>query len=147
MSRVVVLPTSKRLMHTSPAAAGFVPLSSPKSCSQRHGFTLIELIIATVVLVVGLVALTSAGAAIIRLESRGERLSLIAGAGETRLDLLRSTGCASAAGHSRMGRLEERWGVARTLSHLAVIVDSAGWSDSDAIEPYPVYVFRSAVRC
>lgn len=133
-------------MHTSHEARTPVAAAFHAAPVEQRGFTTIELLVAAVVLAVGLVALTGAGAAIVRLESRGERLSRIAGAGETRFELLRSAGCAATAGTGRIAGLEERWGVTRTLSHVAVIVDSASWSAPEGAAPR-VYVFRSAVRC
>ncbi|HEY9515847.1 MAG TPA: prepilin-type N-terminal cleavage/methylation domain-containing protein, partial [Gemmatimonadaceae bacterium] len=81
-------------MQTSPAV-----VSAPSPSSHRlSGFTLVELLIATVVLAVGLLALTSAGAAIVKLESHGQQLSRVAAAGETRLELLRAQRCAATSG-------------------------------------------------
>lgn len=139
--------TSEPLMHTPAAASDRVLQSSRESYSQRRGFTLVELLIATVVLAVGLVALTSAGAAIVKLESRGQRLSSIAAAGDTRLELLRSLGCASTAGRSHSEWLDERWSVTQGPPRAAVLLDSVRQSISADAESSRVYVFRGAVRC
>ena len=120
--------------------------SRRSSCRQR-GFTLVELLIATVVLAVGLLALTSAGAAIVRLEARGQQLSRIAATGETRLELLRSQRCEAASGASYGGGLEERWSVTQGAARTRVLVDSITRNGAGGGTPLTGYAFRSAVRC
>ena len=122
------------------------PGSRASSCRPR-GFTLVELLIATVVLAVGLLALTSAGAAIARLEGRGQQLARIAAAGETRLELLRSQRCEAASGASDSGGLEERWSVTQGAARTLVLVDSIMRNGAGEGAPRTVYAFRSAVRC
>jgi prepilin-type N-terminal cleavage/methylation domain-containing protein len=147
MSRDFLLLTSEPLMHPPVVACGRVSPSSRESSSGRHGFTLIELLIATVVLTVALVALTSAGAAIVKLESRGQRFSRIAAAGETRLELLRAAGCAAPAGQHRSASLDERWSATQALPRVALLSDSIRQAASPKAESSRVYVFRSALRC
>jgi Tfp pilus assembly protein PilV len=129
-------------MHESPAAT-----SGSRATTRRAlGFTIVELLIATVVIAVGLLALTTAGAAIVKLESRGQRLARIAAAGETRLELLRSQPCEAGSGASASGDLDEWWSVTQSASRTRVMVDSiARFDDSGAARA--VYAFRSAVRC
>lgn len=129
-------------MHTSLHASA----PHPPSRGIPPGFTLVELLIATVVLAVGLLALTSAGAAIVRLEWRGQRLARIAALGETRLELLRSERCAAAPGASSSHNVEERWRVTQVAARTLVLVDSIG-RDADGSAAVNVYAFRSAVRC
>lgn len=118
------------------------------SCRQhRSGFTLVELIIATVVLSVGLLALTGAGAAIVRLELRGDRLSRVAEAGETRLELLRARGCAAEPGTSHGGQVIEHWTVIPVSGGIHLLEDSV----TDAVPASGAAnrpsVYRSAARC
>jgi prepilin-type N-terminal cleavage/methylation domain-containing protein len=143
LSLLTIEPRMPTLVITCTTAA-----VSPRSLAvPRRGFTLVELLIATVVLAVGLLALTSAGAAIVKLESRGQRLSRIASAGETRLELLRASGCASSAGQSQSGWLDERWSASPALPNAVVMVDTVRQGASASDERAPFYVFRSAVRC
>jgi len=129
-------------MPESPVASSRSRISS----NRTRGFTLVELLIATVVLAVGLLALTSAGAAIVKLESRGQRLARIAAAGETRLELLRSQRCGATSGASDSGGLEERWSVTWIASRTRVVVDSI-IRDRESATARNTYVFRSALRC
>jgi prepilin-type N-terminal cleavage/methylation domain-containing protein len=121
------------------------PSGSPRW--HRAGFTLVELIIATAVLSVGLLALTGAGAAIVRLERRGDHLSHIAAAGETRLELLRAQGCAAESGTSEAGPIVEHWTVLPLAGGVHTLVDSVieGGPASAAVTRPNVY--RSAARC
>ena len=129
-------------MHALPAVIS----GSGRSSYRPRGFTLVELLIATVVLAVGLLALTSAGAAIVKLESRGQQLARIAAVGETRLELLRLQRCEATSGASDSGGLEERWGVTHGASRTRVVVDSVA-SDHESAPTRNVYAFRSAVPC
>lgn len=129
-------------MHESPAGTSG-PRTSPK---RPRGFTIVELLIATVVLAVGLLALTSAGAAIVKLESRGQRLARIAAAGETRLEQLRAQRCEATSGASDSGGFEERWSATQSASRTRAVVDSIA-HDLESRTSRNAYVFRSAVRC
>jgi prepilin-type N-terminal cleavage/methylation domain-containing protein len=130
-------------MHTSPHASAVCPPSR----DIPPGFTLVELLIATVLLAVGLLALTSVGTAIVNLEWRGQRLARIATLGETRLELLRSQRCAAAPGAGSTHDIEERWRVTRFAARTLTLVDSVGNDAAESAAPVNVYAFRSAVRC
>lgn len=147
MSRANTNHSSELPMHTlTPVST--TPPSSPQPPSQRQsGFTLVELLLATVVLAVGLLALTSAGVAIVRLETRGQQLAGVAAAAETRLELLRTRGCAATSGVSRSGRLEERWSVMQTLPRTLLVMDTVSLEASGDVALPRVYTFRSSVRC
>lgn len=128
-------------------SAAEYPGSSPAPPRGRAGFTIVELIVATAVLSVGLLALTGAGAAIVRLESRGARLARGAAAAETRLELLRAEGCSAAAGTDDAGGFIERWVVTPLSDGLLAIADSV----TDAALPlgaaHRTRVYRSTARC
>lgn len=113
----------------------------------RAGFTLVELIIATAVLSVGILALAGAAGAIIRLEHRGDRLSHGAGAAETRLELLRARGCSAESGVSVAGGSAERWTVVRLPGGLWEITDSVTAIAPAAGIASRARVYRSAARC
>ncbi|HET7620379.1 MAG TPA: prepilin-type N-terminal cleavage/methylation domain-containing protein [Gemmatimonadaceae bacterium] len=129
-------------MHVSSASRPAFLLSP----HPLRGFTLVELLIAIVVLTVGLLALTSAGAATVRLESRGQQLSRMASLGDTRLELLRTQRCAAVSGGAGGTRFTERWSVAPGSSRTRVIADSIVRNDGRATATVS-YTFRSAVRC
>ena len=63
----------------------------------RSGFTLVEVIVAIVILTVGILGIVGATAKMTALESRGERLATAAFYAQSRMEQLRATGCANAA--------------------------------------------------
>jgi prepilin-type N-terminal cleavage/methylation domain-containing protein len=135
-------------MHTPLATYSRLHPASPAILPPpRSGFTLVELLVATVVLAVGLLALTSAGAAIVRLEARGQRLALVAAAGEDRLELLRMRSCSATSGVSRSDRIEERWSVTQPAPGTLILTDSVTPRVSGGPRTPRTYTFRSAVRC
>jgi len=62
---------------------------------QEQGFTLIEVIIAVLVLTVGLLGLVSSAALVTRMIGRGHRSSVEVAFSQRRLEMLRSTACTS----------------------------------------------------
>lgn len=128
-------------MHTPTAER----TSSPSS-GLPAGFTLVELIVATVVLAVGLLALTSGGAATVRLEGRGQQLSNIASLGETRLELFRVQRCTAAPGDASSDDIDERWSVSSGPTRTRVLTDSVSRGAGRA-SSLAAYTFRSAVGC
>ncbi len=60
---------------------------------NRRGFTIIEVIIAVLVLSVGLLGLASSSALVTRMISQGQRFSKAAFLGNEKLELLRSMDC------------------------------------------------------
>ena len=81
------------------------------------GFTLVEVLVATVVLGVGIVALVGASASVSRLVGHGRKATHAAERAERRLELLRqaaaAVGCVGLAGGAApaAGDVDERWEV------------------------------------
>lgn len=119
---------------------------APRS-SRRRGFTLVELLIAAVVLTVGLLALTSVSAAIVTLAGRGERLANVAEAGETRLEQLRAAGCTASSGRSEGERVAERWSVMHSTTGTIIVTDSVSQRSGTGSASPRIYAFRSATGC
>jgi type II secretory pathway pseudopilin PulG len=75
------------------------------------GFTLLEVLVALVVLTTGILGLAASAALVSRLIGDGTRLTLAATVATARLEHLRSLPCASVAAGSIVTRgIEERWG-------------------------------------
>ena len=66
--------------------------------TREQGFTLVEVIIAIIVLTVGLLGLVTSAALVTRMIARGQRSSVQAAFSARRLEMLRSTACTSQAG-------------------------------------------------
>ena len=66
--------------------------------SNQRGFTIVEVIVAIIVLTVGLLGLVTTSALVTRMIARGNRSSIAATFANKRLEMLKVTGCASQAG-------------------------------------------------
>ena len=65
---------------------------------SEQGFTIVEVIVAIIVLTVGLLALVTSAALVTRMIGRGQRSAVAAQYAQRRLEMLRVSGCTSQAG-------------------------------------------------
>jgi len=80
---------------------------------HRHAFTLLEVLVALMLLGVGILGLSASSSLVSRMIGDGARLSLAATIATTRLEQLRAIPCASAMSGTAVTRgIEERWSVA-----------------------------------
>jgi len=102
----------------------------------RHGFSLVEVMIAVVILTVGVLALAGTSAGVVKLISQGGRLGGSSLVAEGRFELLRATPCASlASGSTVEGPFTVRWtvttsGYLRTVD-LTVAYATSGRTRTD----------------
>jgi len=88
--------------------------------NTERGFTIVEVIVAIIVLTVGLLGLVATSALVTRMIARGQRSNNAATFAAQRLEILRTTGCrARAAGNDTL------W----TQSGTVVATNSWGFSD------------------
>jgi prepilin-type N-terminal cleavage/methylation domain-containing protein len=81
--------------------------------ADRRAFTLLEVLVALVILGVGVLGLSGHAALVSRLVGDGARLTLAATIATTRLEQLRALACASvSSGTGITYGIEERWSVA-----------------------------------
>jgi prepilin-type N-terminal cleavage/methylation domain-containing protein len=121
---------------------------------MRNGFTLLEVLVALVVLGTGILGLSAGAALVSRLVGDGSRLTVAATVATARLEQLRARPCASAASGTAVTRgIEERWAVAsmgppgepRALEvQLSVTYRLRA---SRSADPARTQRFRGAVRC
>ena len=79
----------------------------------RDGFTVIEVIIAIVILSVGIIALASTAGLVTRMVAQGQRYSEAAQLANRRFELLRAESCTTlAAGSTTSGQFTETWTIA-----------------------------------
>lgn len=135
----------------TPMQPSVMPLTHQRAArSPAVGFTLLELLVATTLLSLGLLAIAGSAGAIVRLEEGGERLSGGAAAAASRLELLRASRCTPAAGRSVHGRYSESWGTAPAAGNISEIVDTvwvAPWVGAKGGTASRRHVYRSAARC
>jgi len=83
--------------------------------NRTRGFTLVEIVVAALVLTVGVLALAGTAAAVSRMVGWGQRLGGSAVVAQARLEELRSRGCASlGGGRDSVGHYRLQWSVTTT---------------------------------
>ena len=103
----------------------------------RRGFSLVEVMIAVVILTVGILALAGTSARVVRMINQGGRLAGASLVAEGRFEILRATSCATlASGSTVEGPFTIRWTVAtsgylRTVG-LTVVYVTGGTTHTDA---------------
>jgi prepilin-type N-terminal cleavage/methylation domain-containing protein len=86
---------------------------------QERGFTIVEVIVAMLVLTVGLLGLVTSAALVTRMIGRGQRSAVAAAFAGRRLEMLRASACASRTAGSEV------------LYRGGTPVDSLSWSFAD----------------
>ena len=89
---------------------------------MRPGFSLVELVVAIMLLTVGLGALAGTSAWLMRETSSARRQQRAAALARSRLELLRLAPCADQSGTEIRNDLIERWSLVRREGHVAVVV-------------------------
>lgn len=80
---------------------------------QERGFTIVELVVAVLVLTVGLLGLASAAAVVTRMIAQGDRYTEASTLANRQLEVLRSQTCANLTdGSTTVGRFQLSWTVA-----------------------------------
>jgi len=69
---------------------------------REQGFTIVEVIIAIIVLTIGLLGLVTSAALVTRMIGRGQRSAVAAQYSQRRLEMLRASGCQSQAAGSEV---------------------------------------------
>jgi prepilin-type N-terminal cleavage/methylation domain-containing protein len=85
--------------------------------SSERGFTIVEVLIAVIILTVGLLGLASTAAYVTRMIAQGNRYTEAATLANRRLELLRGGGCSTMANGSNItGRYTVTWTVTSIVS-------------------------------
>ena len=117
----------------------------------RAGFTLVELMVAIMVMAVGVLGLAGTAVAVARLTGGAAQQTIAANLAATRFEQLRSSPCAAIkAGSATTRGVSEKWvvtsmGVAAGVSTFDV-VDSLAFTTRNKRTP-ALQVYRSYVRC
>lgn len=95
----------------------------------RAGFTLVELIVAIIIMVVGVLGLASAAAVVMRQITGSSFQNRAAAIAQSRFERLRAVPCANAvAGNATVGGITERWTV-QMLNRSMQITDVVTWRE------------------
>ena len=114
---------------------------------RGRGYTVIELLVATMVLAVGVLGLAATAVAVARLTGGGMRQTIAAVISRSRFELLRSGGCARVSSGSAITRgVHESWTVRARGARVFEVTDSVRFVASSA-RGEETQTFRSLVRC
>lgn len=97
----------------------------------RRGFTLVELIVSIIILVVGVLGLASAAAVVMRQINGSSFQNRAAAIAQSRFERLRAVPCANAtAGTASSGGITERWTV-QMLNRTMQLQDVVTWREKN----------------
>lgn len=111
----------------------------------RSGFTLVEIIVAIVILTVGILGIVGATAKMTALQSRGERLATAAFYAQSRMEQLRAAGCTLAASGNEtlVGVYIMTWTVAAQVGGSRAVMVAAEYptgTAAAAIDTFETYI-------
>ena len=118
---------------------------SPTRHRARRGITVVEVLVALVLVSVGLLAMAGTSALAFRTATSASRERLAVRQADRRLSRLTAAGCASAtAGTDSAHGMRERWSMADSLGGVASVEASVEWQ---AGARRRVLTLRSALVC
>ena len=110
----------------------------------RRGFTLIELMVAIVVLTIGLLGLASSAAVVTRQIGGGAQMSLAANMAQARFEALRSQDCATLVGGSATARgITEVWTVT-AVTRAREVTDTVKFTTTRG---QSTHAYRTMIPC
>lgn len=119
---------------------------APRAVSRR-GFTLIELIVSVLLLVVGIAGLASTSSNVSRMIGGGSQQTLAASVADSRFERLRSFQCSKVVGGTaQTGTISESWSVSAVSTTVFDVTDSVTFAAMSRHKPISA-VYRSYVRC
>jgi prepilin-type N-terminal cleavage/methylation domain-containing protein len=114
---------------------------------RDRGYTIIELLVAMMVLAVGMLGLAATAVAVARLSGGGMRQTIAAAVARSRFELLRSGGCARVSSGAAVIRgVHESWTARARGVRVFEVTDSVRFVASSARRE-ETQTFRSLVRC
>lgn len=112
---------------------------------SRRAFTLVEIVVAIMLLSVGVLALAGTAVLVLRLIGAGGTHAVAAATAESRFEILRATPCAALASGSSVARgVQEQWSVGPAGTRLFDVSDSLSYATAFGAHTQE---FRSLVWC
>jgi len=116
-------------------------------CRARAGFTLLEMMVAVVILTVGMLGLVSTSAVITRQVGGGAAQTVASQVIANRLEKFRSLGCSQISSGSETTRgISERWTTGAKVNRVLFVVDTITYSVAGSSRPKTL-AFSIAVPC
>ena len=114
--------------------------------SSRHAFTVVEVLVALIVVAAGLLGVAGASATALRASNGAMRERSAISRARTRLALIQAAGCVGAAdGERQLGNgLEDRWTIAAATNGVRLVEVSVEWDDIGRRRSFRL---RSALLC
>jgi prepilin-type N-terminal cleavage/methylation domain-containing protein len=103
-----------------------------RNLKRRRGFTLVEVVVASLLLGLGIVALYGLTGMISRMNALGEDVRTALNVGANRVEELISAGSGS-SGSNQMRSYSSRWTVANTNADAKTVVVSVNWTGIDSV--------------
>jgi len=111
----------------------------------ERGFSLVEVVVAILILTVGVLGLAASAGTITRLTAEGGRAGGAAAVAEARFETLRGTPCASlASGSATSGKYTEAWRVITESTLLRTVIVSVSYNTGRATRTVD---FTSQISC
>ena len=124
-----------------------VPRRRRRRGAPARGFTLVELMVAVMVMTVGILGLASTAGVITRMMSGAVQQTIAANVVQARFELLRNQPCATVASGSATTRgISEAWTVVPAGTNLILIVDSTSFTTMSGRAPV-VHAYQSYAPC
>jgi type IV pilus assembly protein PilV len=113
---------------------------------SRHGFTIIELMIAIVVLSIGVLGLAGTSAMVSRMIGGAAQQTIAANVAASRFERMRSRQCSAiTSGSATLRGTTETWTVSTVGTALKFVVDTVAWRGAG--QSTSRLVFQSYVKC
>ena len=116
--------------------------------TSGRGFTIIELVVAIVILAIGVLGLAGTSAVVSRTLGQGTQHAQAASVAQTRFEIMRTTRCPVNSGTATSGKFTEKWTRIGTTGGATLrfyeVVDSVSYSVGGTAKKQ---AFRSVVQC
>lgn len=114
---------------------------------SRRGFTLVELMVAIIIMTVGVLGLASTSAVVARMVGGGGQQTIAANVASSRFERLHSVQCSAITSGSATTRgMTEHWHASFVAGKLYSVIDTVTYTAADGRARKPL-VFQSYLRC
>jgi len=113
---------------------------------SRGGFTIIELVVAIIIMTVGVLALATGAAGVAKQMRDGNQAALAAVVGQARMETIRSLGCSSLSSNTATTRgMTEKWNVVWISARARAVTESVTYVPRARVSR--TVAWRSVVPC